>query len=89
MDDRRHSRRPAGFVVTIYDRRLGTIRGRARNVSAGGIFVETSGIAPPINTPVEIELTRATHASTRRERLECVVAHCADEGVGLMFALAS
>lgn len=89
MDDRRHSRRPARFVVIIYDRRLGRIRGRARNISPGGIFVETSGVTPPINTPVEVELPPATPVHAERERLEAVVAHCADQGVGLMFALAS
>lgn len=94
MDDRRHTRKAVEFAVVIHDRRLGTIEGLARNISAGGLFVETAGVTPPINTPVQVELNgvRAEFSGVKpaaQQRLAAVVAHCANQGVGLMFALAS
>jgi len=82
-DHRRHARSDADFPVHIHFRNVGTIRGTARNLGVGGIFVETRGVAPPTRSLVTLRF--APRPSDPVRVMDALVVHCADGGVGLMF----
>ena len=83
--EHRWGRRTAVDVgVSIHYRPLGRVRGRLRNLSSGGAFVQTSQPLPT-NARVEIVIATGADGTAQIHRLEGVVVRTAKTGVGVMF----
>lgn len=70
--------------VSVQYRPLGRVRGRLRNLSSSGAFVQTSHPLPT-NARVEIVIATGTDGTAQIHRLEGVVVRTAKTGVGVMF----
>lgn len=78
-------RQPAGLPVSIACRSLGLlVRGKLRNVSNGGAWVQIQP-SPPLNAPVELILPGHPRESLRSYRLPAIVIRSDESGAGLMF----
>lgn len=82
MEQRKSSRQLADMDVVIDYRGLGMIRGRALNISKGGMFVETGRIRLPMHAAVDAALI-AVGSRPRALRFKAVVVQQGTEGVGL------
>lgn len=72
--------------VRLYSAAFGELRGIARDVSSGGMFVALGGVKFAPWSVVEIELPpSATKQAGRRVRRPAIVVHRQPDGVGLMF----
>lgn len=69
--------------VTIYTRGTLVARGVCRDVSRDGMFVRLDADGLSRNALVEVEIVPPDNAG--RLRLPAMVAHCENDGVGLIF----
>lgn len=85
MEHRWGRRAALDVEVTINDRPLALLRGRIRNISISGAFVQTK-ISLPINTRVELVFTPHKDDPNRVYRLDAIVLRRTPEGLGMMFS---
>lgn len=84
MEHRWGRRIPVDTNITLRCRRVGRCRGRLRNISSGGVFVQTS-LSLPMYARVELVLAGGIEGATRIHRFEAVVSRLGQGGIGLMF----
>lgn len=85
MDKRHHKRVPTAVTTVIYQDTLATIGGKTRDLSLGGMFIETGPITLPVGTPLEVGIVFNGGHKERVFRLAAKVVHRCGEGMGLMF----
>lgn len=56
MEHRFTERKPADLNVVISCPRVGMFRGRIRNLSLGGMYVESGCVVMPIHAPVQVSI---------------------------------
>lgn len=82
MEHRCGARKPLNLEVTIHCPRLGSVRAQARDISIGGMFVQTAtGFV--VNEPVTIDF-RSPPAHAAHHWYAAVV-HTTSNGAGLIF----
>lgn len=85
MEHRWGRRMPLDTNITINCRPAGRSRGRLRDISSGGAFVQTH---LPLGLHARVELVLAAsgiEGATRLHRFEAIVSRVGQSGVGLMF----
>lgn len=82
MEHRCSIRKPLGIRVLIYKHGLPVQSGLSRNLSLGGVFVETGTYCWRRNECLEVEFAAAGGCGFR---LPALVVHQRQGGVGLMF----
>ena len=87
MEHRCGTRQTVPALTTLYPRLSGPVRGRVRDVSISGMFVETRATpqAFPLQSLVEVELVVPGPSGPRRCRCLAMVARATLDGIGLMF----
>ena len=83
--DHRHSKRTnVQLSVLLYNNGVPVATGKTRNVSAGGVFVDTGYI--PINGSryMDIEFVTDNDAETDRYHVKGMAVHSTRDGIGLM-----
>lgn len=85
MEQRWSLRKPVTFEVQVSYKCHPVIRGRARNISLEGLFIETGVVIPPVGCRVEMEFALMTPGDPQRVRMPAVVVHRADGGCGVAF----
>jgi hypothetical protein len=86
MEHRYAERRPLALDVVLSYRALGFVQGRTRDVSIGGMFVETGCIQLPVNAVVQASLVLSPeNGVTSNFSTEAMVVHSKTDGSGLMF----
>lgn len=85
MEHRWNARKSVNGDVLIESPRLGKIRAVMRNVSIGGMLVETPATTLPLNTPVMVGFRLPVGESDGGYHLEAMVVRRADKCAGLMF----
>lgn len=85
MDKRRSSRTPLRQRVGVECSHTGAMSAYTRNVSLGGMFIETGSLGVPPNAPVTVSFSLQHDGVVDRFTLGAAVVRRAPEGVGLMF----
>ncbi len=85
MEHRWSHRRPLDGAATLSHPRYGLIRGIVRDISIGGMFVETGCVELPINTPVTVSFRLQNEGESDHYRLHAMVVRATDRGAGLMY----
>jgi len=78
LEHRSKKRRQVALDVVVRDRNGSTLYGRARDISAEGMFIQLAAQGISARTVVEIELSPCGW-------LHSWVVHAGDEGIGVMF----
>ena len=84
MEHRWGRRIAVDLSVTLQCRPLGRLRGRLRDLSSGGAFVQIPAFLSP-NTRVEMVFTIRHEGTAQIHRFESVVSRTDPHGIGLMF----
>jgi len=71
--------------VRLYSSALGELRGLARDLGSGGVFVAIEGTAFAPWSVLEVELPLPARRGSRKVRRAAIVVHRQPDGVGLMF----
>jgi hypothetical protein len=85
MEHRWSHRRPLDGEVTLSHPRYGLIRGSVRDISIGGMFVETGRVEFPLNTPVVVSFQLHNGNQSDHYRLHAIVVRASNEGAALMY----
>lgn len=85
MEHRWSNRRPLDGEVALSHPRYGFVRGTVRDISIGGMFVETGRIGLPVNTPVVVSFRLQSGSQSDHYRLHAMVVRTAERGAGLMY----
>ena len=85
MEHRCNTRRPVVLEALIECRGLGRVPGRIRNISLGGVFVETGRQRPAMNSIVDLCFSVPYRGGGYRCRISAMVVHRIEGGIGLMF----
>ncbi len=85
MEHRWGRRISVDLGVTLHSRSTGRVRGRLRDLSSGGAFVQIPAVLTP-NSRAEMVFTVRHHDGTAQiHRFDAVVSRSGAHGVGLMF----
>jgi len=84
MEHRWGRRIPLDTNVTINCRAAGRARGRLRDISSGGAFIQTN-LALAMHARLELVLASGIEGATRLHRFEAVVSRLGQNGAGVMF----
>ncbi|MGF1616048.1 MAG: PilZ domain-containing protein [Gammaproteobacteria bacterium] len=84
MERRYQARRVLDLDVVLYDGqgRMGSFK--ARNLSLGGIYIETGPIDLCIGDLLDVSCVVDCH-TVKKQKLRGIVVHHTDQGVGVMF----
>ena len=85
MEHRTNLRLPVEFSVLLNYQKLGLIAGKIKNISPEGAFVATQAVNIPRHQLLEIAFKFPGQASNTTHRLEALVVHVKQDGMGLMF----
>lgn len=85
MEHRLSMRKPIRVDVSIYYPPLGLIKGRTRDISLAGMFVETPGTELPKSASLDVAFVINGQSSPKLQRVRALVARVSGEGAGLMF----
>lgn len=86
MEHRCATRRPFACDVVLSYRALGFVQGRARDLSMGGMYVETGCIQLPVNAVVEASFMLEHETGQMGScSTQAMVIHTKEGGSGLMF----
>lgn len=85
MEHRCSERLPLVLPALIHRQEHPIVIGKTRNVGLEGMFIETDPAVLTSNMCLEVVLVHKTSAGARRLYLPVVIAHCAEDGAGLMF----
>lgn len=84
-EKRNDIRTPFGFDVMICYEPFGLLRGRTRNVSLEGMFVETGQVRLPKNVCVQVVFSIPGVEKAQSHQIFARVVHSSKEGAGLAF----
>lgn len=84
MEHRWGRRVAVDLSVTLHYRPIGRLRGRLRDLSSGGAFVQIPAFLTP-NVRVQLVFTSGRKGTAHIHRFETVVSRVTPDGVGLMF----
>ena len=84
MEHRWGRRVAVDLSVTLHYRPIGRLRGRLRDLSSGGAFIQMPAFLTP-NVRVQLVFSRGHKGTAQIHRFETVVSRVAPHGVGLMF----
>ena len=86
MEHRWAERKDVELDVVLNYRGLGLVQGRTRNISMGGMFVETGCIRLPVDALLETSFLLTRENDFRRScETQAMVVHSDELGAGLMF----
>jgi hypothetical protein len=85
MEHRLSKRKPITVDVSIYYPPLGLIKGKSRDISLAGMFVETPGTVLPKSATLDIAFVIHNQTAPKLQRVRALVARVTGEGAGLMF----
>ena len=85
MEHRYETRKPLAVNVVIQDHDQTPILGQTRNISIGGMFVDTNQTKLPVNTFVNVSLFPMVDKQQKSFCASAFVIHSQDSGAGLMF----
>jgi hypothetical protein len=85
MEHRWSGRRFLGGEVTLSHPRYGIIHAVVRDISLGGMFVETGRVELPLNTPLAVSFRLQNGGYASHHRLHAMVVRTADDGAALMY----
>lgn len=85
MEHRCSERWQIAIPVSIHRKEHPVTIGKTRNISLGGMFIETGSADFEQNACLEVELSIRLDHQPRRLHLPAVVAHVSERGIGLMF----
>ncbi len=85
MEHRWSARRFLGSEVTVSHPRYGIVHALLRDISLGGMFVETGRVELPVNTPVIASFMLQNGSGASHHRLNAMVVRTTDNGAALMY----
>lgn len=85
MDSRKSSRKPLRQYVNLESARIGPVSARSRDVSLGGMFVETGALMLPPNADVAVSFNLRHSGGQEAFHFLATVVRRVPEGAGLMF----
>lgn len=85
MEHRWSMRKPVASSVMVKSNSMGVIQGRVRDVSLGGIYVDTGNKPLDINSSVDLAFVESAEPAKRVCVVPAVVVRTTNEGAGLMF----
>lgn len=86
MEHRWSERRPACCPVRFtYPQSGRRVQGVARNISLGGMFIETGPDTPPVGALIELSFSFDAGADTVHSHVLGQVVHTTPQGAGVMF----
>ena len=85
MEHRWSPRRYLEGEVTMHYSPVGSFPAVLRDISLGGMFIETGDTALPLNAPVVVSLVLRDQDELSPHRLHAMVVRTAEEGAGLMY----
>lgn len=85
MEHRWSTRKPYQCSVIVDSASQGRIAVRLRNIGMGGMFVDTGGIALPLNALVHVVINLGRTDDRRDFRLPAMVVRRHSNGAGIMF----
>lgn len=85
MEHRWSARRFLGGEVTVSHPRYGIIHALLRDISLGGMFVETGRAELPVNAPVVVSFMLQNGDGPSHHRLHATVVRTTDNGAALMY----
>lgn len=85
MEHRWSPRRYLEGEVIMYYSPLGSFRAVLRDISLGGMFIETGETALPVNAPVIVSLVLRNRGELSPHRLHAMVVRATDAGSALMY----
>jgi len=85
MEHRWSARRPVIGNVIVECPRIGLVRAALRDISLGGMFVETSAVVLPLNAPVSVVFDLPADDGNEGFCLQAMIVRHASRGAGLMF----
>ena len=89
MEHRLCKRSEVVVDVVIYYKGQLAVRGKIRNLSWEGMFIETAPMICPAYVIVEVGLVACNNGVTVEQRLRAYAVHQTSEGVGVMFLMPS
>lgn len=84
MEHRKHPRETIAYQVTVSYPPLGLVLGRVRDVSLGGMSIDTTPITLNLNTPVKVTLRFRENGQERLSHFSALVVWSEDGRAGLM-----
>ncbi len=85
MEHRCSTRKPIAGDVIVECPRLGLVRTAMRDISLGGLFVETDAAVLPLNAPVSVVFDLPAGERGGGYCMQAMIVRHAPTGVGLMF----
>lgn len=85
MEHRYTERKPVDFTVVISCPRVGLFRGRARDVSLGGMLVQSDCVMIPLYAPVVVSIQAEQDQPQACVQAQGMVIHQHGTAFGLMF----
>lgn len=85
MEHRWSARCFLGGEVTVSHPRYGILHAVLRDISLGGMFVETGRVELPVNAPVVVSFALQNGGYSSHHRLHAMVVRAADDGAALMY----
>ena len=85
MEHRRGTRKPVVADVVIQNNDQAPIFGQTRNISLGGMFVDTKHTKLPVNAFVKVTVLQVVNKQRESFRTPAFVIHNKKSGAGLMF----
>lgn len=85
MEHRWSARRFLGGEVTVSHPRYGIMHALLRDISLGGMFVETGRVDLPVNAPVVVSFVLQNGGNSSYHRLHATVVRTTDNGAALMY----
>ncbi len=85
MEHRWSPRRYLEGEVIMHYSPVGSFPAVLRDISLGGMFIETDGMALPVNAPVIVSLVLRDQGELSPHRLHAMVVRATDAGSGLMY----
>lgn len=85
MEHRWSSRKPVSGSVVVECPRIGLVRAALRDISLGGMFVESSAVVFPLNAPVSVVFDLPTGGRREGYCLPAMVVRHTSNGAGIMF----
>jgi hypothetical protein len=85
MEHRWSARRPVIGNVIVECPRIGLVRAALRDISLGGMLVETSAVMLPLNAPVSVVFDLRGDDGNEGYCLQAMIVRHATRGAGIMF----
>jgi hypothetical protein len=85
MEHRWSMRKSVASSVMVKSNSIGVIQGRVRDISLGGIYVDTGKKPLDLNSSVDLAFVESTEPAKRVCVVPAVVVRTTNEGAGLMF----